>query len=97
MGLLDGFQLKRANVARMIQQSERSRKATAYQFDKAMDTLHRTINQQSRAVKSYEYSKAIYKLYNEKHAEKSNKINEQAEQVSNKATEEFEDETGLSL
>lgn len=97
MGLLDGFQLKRANVARMIQQSERSRKATAYQFDKAMDTLHRTINQQNRAMESYKYSKAIYKLYNEKHAKKSNKVNEQAEQVSNKATEEFEDGTGLSL
>lgn len=97
MGLLDGFQLKRANVARMIQQSERSRKATAYQFDKAMDTLHRTINQQSRAVESYEYSKAIYKSYNKKLAEKTTKINEQSEQVSNKAMEEFEDGAGLSL
>ena len=59
MSLLDGFQLKRANVAEVIKNSQLSRARNLYEFDKLVENLDRTLTRQSRSAKQYVKTKEM--------------------------------------
>ena len=70
MSLLDGFQLKRANVAEVIKNSQLSRARNLYEFDKLVENLDRTLTRQSRSAKQYVKTKEMMDIYHNERAQR---------------------------